>query len=98
MEGWNLEESGVQGQGPGWRHSLGDCGGEIDSIETIGLVVTGDECGWGRDQALGLSSLEVGKMSRSQHRRQRRDGQVRGKGDPEGSPAQRPRAGNVPRN
>lgn len=29
VEGWNLEESGVQGQGPGWRHSFGNCSGEI---------------------------------------------------------------------
>lgn len=67
-----------------------------DSIETTGLAVTGDERGCRRDQALGLSSLEVGKMSRSQHRGQRRGGQV-GEGDPEGSPAQRPSAENVPR-
>lgn len=67
-----------------------------DSIETTGLAVTGDERGCRRDQALGLTSLEVGKMSRSQHRGQRRGGQV-GEGDPEGSPAQRPSAENVPR-
>lgn len=67
-----------------------------DGIETTGLAVTGDERGWGRDQALGLSSWEVGKMSGSQHRRQRRDGQA-GEGDPEGSTGQRLSAGSVPR-
>lgn len=82
VEGWNLEESGVQGQGPGCRHSIGNRGGEV--IETTGLVVTGGAHGWGRDQALGLSTLEVGKMSRSQHRRQRRVAR-RGKGTRKGA-------------